>query len=102
MKNDAEIDKDDKKQDGTTGSGKVVRQGWEAVKGKAKSDLQDGAADNQKIARWNATAKSPESASSITLCDRFFDPVNKWHSCFQSGRYLYPGIDYVPSPKLRN
>lgn len=76
LKNDAEIDKDDKKQDGTTGSGKVVRQGWEAVKGKAKSDLQDGAADNQKIARWNATAKSPESASSITLCDRFFDPVN--------------------------
>ena len=76
LKNDAEIDKDDKKQDGTTGSGKVVRQGWEAVKGKAKSDLQDGAADNQKIARWNATAKSPESASSITLFDRFFDPVN--------------------------
>lgn len=76
LKNDAEIDKDDKKQDGTTGSGKVVRQGWEAVKGKAKSDLQDGAADNQKIARWNATAKSPEGASSITLCDRFFDPVN--------------------------
>lgn len=76
LKNDAEIDKEDKKQDGTTGSGKVVRQGWEAVKGKAKSDLQDGAADNQKIARWNATAKSPESASSITLCDRFFDPVN--------------------------
>lgn len=76
LKNDAEIDKDDKKQDGTTGSGKVVRQGWEAVKGKAKSDLQNGAADNQKIARWNATAKSPESASSITLCDRFFDPVN--------------------------
>lgn len=76
LKNDAEIDKDDKKQDGTTGSGKVVRQGWAAVKGKAKSDLQDGAADNQKIARWNATAKSPESASSITLCDRFFDPVN--------------------------
>lgn len=53
LKNDAEIDKDDKKQDGTTGSGKVVRQGWEAVKGKAKSDLQDGAADNQKIARWS-------------------------------------------------
>lgn len=76
LKNDAEIDKDDKKQDGTTGSGKVVRQGWEAVKGKAKSDLQDGAADNQKIARWNAIAKSPESASSITLFDRFFDPVN--------------------------
>ena len=76
LKNDAGIDKDDKKQDGTTGSGKVVRQGWEAVKGKAKSDLQDGAADNQKIARWNATAKSPEGASSITLCDRFFDPVN--------------------------
>lgn len=39
-------------------------------------DLQNGAADNQKIARWNATAKSPESASSITLFDQFFDPVN--------------------------
>ena len=76
LNNDAEIDKGDKKQDGTTGSGKVVRQGWKAVKGKAKSDLQDGAADNQKIAYWNATAKSPESASSITLCDQFFDPVN--------------------------
>lgn len=76
LKNDAEIDKDDKKQDGTIGSGKVVRQGWAAVKSKVDRDLQDGAADNQKIARWNATAKSPESASSITLCDRFFDPVN--------------------------
>ena len=76
LKNDAEIDKGDKKQDGTTGSGKVVRQGWEAVKSKVNRDLQNGAADNQKIARWNATAKSPESASSITLCDRFFDPVN--------------------------
>lgn len=76
LRNDAEIDKDDKKQDGTTGSGKVVRQGWEAVKSKVDRDLQNGATDNQKIARWNATAKSPESASSITLCDRFFDPVN--------------------------
>lgn len=76
LENDAEIDKGDKKQDGTTGSGKVVRQGWEAVKSKVDRDLQNGAADNQKIARWNATAKSPESASSITLCDRFFDPVN--------------------------
>lgn len=76
LKNDAEIDKDDKKQDGTTGSGKVVRQGWAAVKSKVNRDLQNGATDNQKIARWNATAKSPESASSITLCDRFFDPVN--------------------------
>lgn len=76
LKNDAEIDKDDKKQDGTTGSGKVVRQGWAAVKSKVDRDLQNGATDNQKIARWNATAKSPESASSITLCDRFFDPVN--------------------------
>lgn len=76
LKNDAEIDKGDKKLDGTTGSGKVVRQGWEAVKSKVDSDLQKGATDNQKIARWNATAKSPESASSITLCDRFFDPVN--------------------------
>lgn len=76
LKNDAEIDKDDKKQDGTTGSGKVVRQGWAAVKSKVDRDLKNGATDNQKIARWNATAKSPESASSITLCDRFFDPVN--------------------------
>ena len=76
LKNDAEIDKGDKKQDGTTGSGKVVRQGWEAVKSKVNRDLQNGAADNQKIARWNATAKSPESASSITLFDQFFDPVN--------------------------
>lgn len=76
LRNNAEIDKDDKKQDGTTGSGKVVRQGWEAVKSKVDRDLQNGATDNQKIARWNATAKSPESASSITLCDRFFDPVN--------------------------
>lgn len=76
LRNDAEIDKDDKKQDGTTGSGKVVRQGWAAVKSKVDRDLKNGAADNQKIARWNATAKSPESASSITLCDRFFDPVN--------------------------
>ena len=76
LRNDAEIDKDDKKQDGTTGSGKVVRQGWEAAKSKVDRDLQNGDTDNQKIARWNATAKSPESASSITLCDRFFDPVN--------------------------
>lgn len=76
LKNDAEIDKDDKKQDGTTGSGKVVRQGWAAVKSKVDRDLKNGATDNQKIARWNAIAKSPESASSITLCDRFFDPVN--------------------------
>lgn len=76
LKNNAEIDKDDKKQDGTTGSGKVVRQGWAAVKSKVDRDLKNGATDNQKIARWNATAKSPESASSITLCDRFFDPVN--------------------------
>ena len=76
LKNNAEIDKGDKKQDGTTGSGKVVRQGWEAVKRKANSDLQNGDADNQKIAYWKATAKSPESANSITLCDRFFDPVN--------------------------
>ena len=76
LKNDAEIDKDDKKQDGTTGSGKVVRQGWAAVKSKVDRDLKNGDADNQKIAYWKATAKSPESASSITLCDRFFDPVN--------------------------
>lgn len=76
LRNNAEIDKDDKKQDGTTGSGKVVRQGWAAVKSKVDRDLQNGDTDNQKIARWNATAKSPESASSITLCDRFFDPVN--------------------------
>ena len=76
LKNDAEIDKGDKKQDGTTGSGKVVRQGWQAVKSRAKNALVDGSTGNQKVAYWNATAKSPEDATSITLSDKFFDPVN--------------------------
>lgn len=76
LQNDAEIDKGDKKQDSTTGSGKVVRQGWQAVKSRAKNALVDGSTGNQKVAYWNATAKSPEDATSITLSDKFFDPVN--------------------------
>lgn len=76
LQNDAEIDKGDKKQDSTTGIGKVVRQGWQAVKSRAKNALVDGSTGNQKVAYWNATAKSPEDATSITLSDKFFDPVN--------------------------
>lgn len=76
LQNDAEIDKGDKKQDSTTGIGKVVRQGWQAVKSRAKNALVDGSTGNQKVAYWNAIAKSPEDATSITLSDKFFDPVN--------------------------